>query len=172
MDDIRSFNFLQQKDMPIYGQPAALDQLKTEFAYVFSSNKYPGVPQVNLNPLENKPFHINGTEVTPVEVMHYKLPVFGYRIAGFTYITDANHISEEEKEKIKGSEVLVLNALQKTPHISHFTLEEALVVIDELKPKKAFLTHISHKLGLHAEVTNELPDHVRLAYDGLKVEIE
>jgi len=169
MDDIRSFNFLQKTDIPVYAHKRVFDQLKQEFAYVFAKSKYPGVPKVQIRLIENEVFHVQQTSVTPVEVLHYKLPVFGFRIKDFTYITDANYIASEEKEKIKGSKVLVLNALQKKSHISHFTLEEALELIDELKPERAYLTHISHKLGLHREVSKELPDHVQLAYDGLMV---
>lgn len=172
LDDIRSFNFLQRTDMPIYGRKRVLEQLKREFAYVFQEVKYPGVPRVLINEITNKPFHINGIEIIPIEVMHYKLPVFGFRIGDFTYITDANYISEEEKEKIKGSKVLVLNALQKDAHISHYTLHEAIEVMEELKPEKGYFTHISHKLGLHAEVTRELPEFIELAWDGLSVQIE
>ena len=172
MDDIRSFNFHQKKEMPVYGQILALDQIKKEFAYIFSENKYPGIPQVNLNPIENQPFEINGKVIIPIEVMHHKLPVFGYRIDDFTYITDANFIAEEEKEKIEGTKVLVFNALQKREHISHFTLDQALKLIEELKPEKAFLTHIGHQLGLHSEVAKELPENVNLAYDGLSIVID
>ena len=170
MDDIRSFNFLQRKDMPIYGRKEVLDQLKQEFAYVFAQKKYPGIPQVEVKEMVNAPFQIENTLITPIEVMHYKLPVFGFRINDFTYITDANYIADEEMEKIKGSKYLVINALQKEPHISHFTLEEALEVIDKIQPERAFLTHISHKLGKHRDVSAELPDHVEIAFDGLKVE--
>ncbi len=172
LDDVRSFNFLQKKEMPVYGQAHALDQLKTEFSYIFSENKYPGIPQVSLNPIDNKPFEVNGRRITPIEVMHHKLPVFGYRIGNFTYITDANFITDEEKEKIVGSEVLVLNALQKTEHISHFTLDEAVALAEELKPKKTYFTHISHKLGLHSSVSKELPENVELAHDGLTLLID
>ncbi len=172
LDDIRSFNFLQKKEMPIYGQEQTLEQLKTEFSYIFSDSKYPGIPQVSLNPIDNKPFNINGREIVPIEVMHHKLPVFGYRIGNFTYITDANFIADEEKEKIKGSEIIVLNALQKTEHISHFTLDQAVSLAKELNPKKAYFTHISHKLGLHSLVSKELPENVHLADDGLVIEID
>lgn len=169
LDDIRPFNFRQKRDMPIYGRQQVIDQIKTEFAYAFSEKKYPGVPQITTHIITSEPFQLNGLTIEPVEVFHYKLPVFGFRIHNFTYITDASYIGPEEKEKIKNSEVLVLNALQKEEHISHFTLEEALALIDELKPKKAYLTHISHRLGLHNEISKELPDHVELAYDGLKI---
>jgi len=172
LDDIRSFNFLQKSDMPIYGRNNVLQQLKQEFAYIFQKKKYPGVPRVTLNEISNKPFEIKGIKIIPIEVMHYKLPVFGFRIDDFTYITDANYISQKEKEKINGSKVLVLNALQKQEHISHFTLDEAVQLMEELKPEKGYFTHISHKLGLHAEVSKELPDFVELAWDGLKLEID
>ena len=171
MDDIRSFNFLQERDMPIYARQEVIAQLKDEFAYVFAESKYPGVPRVKVNEIKNVPFRIGDTLITPIEVMHHKLPVLGFRVNDFTYITDAKHISDEEKEKIKGSKVLVLNALQKKPHISHFTLAEALELIEELTPEKAYLTHISHKLGLHRDVKNELPENVELGWDGMKIEI-
>lgn len=167
MDDIRSFNYKDQKAMPIYGRKSVLQQIKQEFSYIFSNASYPGVPQVELHEIENKPFEIEGCSVIPIDVMHHKLPVFGFRIADFTYITDANYIAPEEIEKIKGSKVLVLNALQKEPHISHFTLAEALEIVALVQPEKAYFTHISHKLGTHAEVQKELPENVFLAYDGL-----
>lgn len=169
MDDVRSFNFKQQKDMPVYGRAEVLDQLKQEFSYIFAKIKYPGVPRVKLNEITNTPFEVEGVTFTPIEVMHYKLPVFGFRIKDFTYITDANHITEQEKEKIKGSKVLVLNALQKEEHISHFTLQEAIELIQDLNIPKAYLLHISHKMGLHADVNNELPEGIELAYDGLQI---
>ncbi|MEQ9403669.1 MAG: MBL fold metallo-hydrolase [Cyclobacteriaceae bacterium] len=172
MDDIRSFNFLQKEEIPIYGQAETLDQIKDEFAYVFSASKYPGIPQIGLNVIENKPFNVQNLKVMPIEVMHHKMIVFGFRIGDFTYITDANHIHVREKEKIKGSKILVLNALQRTHHISHFTLDEAIELIQELNPEKAYLTHISHKLGLHAEVSRELPENIHLAHDGLILKID
>ena len=172
LDDIRSFNFLQRRDMPIYAEQPVIDQLKQEFAYIFASTKYPGVPRIATNKIKNEPFSIQNTTITPIRVMHYKLPVLGFRIGNFTYITDANHISEEEKEKIKGSRIVVLNALQKTEHISHFTLDQALEVMEELNPEQGYLTHISHKLGTHAEVSRELPDNVSLAWDGLQIETD
>ncbi|QHL86792.1 MBL fold metallo-hydrolase [Nibribacter ruber] len=167
MDDIRAFNFMQHIDMPVYADPRVLRQLQQEFSYIFTNTTYPGVPRVELNPIQNEPFMVVGQQVTPIAVMHHKLPVFGFRIGDFTYITDANFISEEEKDKIRGSKILVLNALRKEPHISHFSLPEALSLIEELAPEQAYLTHISHLLGLHREVEQELPPHVRLAYDGL-----
>ncbi len=171
MDDIRSFNFKQGVDMPIYATKEVLDQLKCEFAYVFAEKKYPGVPQITVNEINKDCFQIKNTQIIPIEVMHYKLPVLGFRIHDFTYITDANYISEVEKEKIKGSKILVLNALQKEKHISHFNLEQALELIEELKPEKAYLTHISHKLGKYRNVKDELPKNVSLAFDGLQISI-
>lgn len=171
MDDIRGFNFKQKRDMPIYGRQEVLDQIKKEFAYVFSDHKYPGVPLITQNVIENRPFKINNVVITPIDVLHYKLTVFGFRVGDFTYITDANHIDEEEKEKIKGSKVLVLNALQIKQHISHFNLEEAVAMVEQLKPDKAYFVHISHKLGLHQAIIESLPPHIELAYDGLRLEI-
>lgn len=171
LDDIRAYNFTQKKDMPLYGEERVLEQLKREFAYIFADYKYPGIPQVQLCPISEEPFEVEGIPFTPIRVKHYKLPVLGFRVGDFTYITDANFISAEEKEKIKGSKVVVLNALRKEPHISHFSLQEAVELLEELKPERAYLTHISHLLGLHREVEQELPDFIRLAYDGLQIEL-
>lgn len=171
LDEVRSFNFKQGMDMPIYGEKRVLKQLQQEFEYIFSENKYPGVPRVDSHEINSETFSINGQDILPIRVLHYKLPVLGFRINGFTYITDANQISKEEKDKVIGSEVLVINALQKESHISHFNLEEALELISELKPKRAFLTHISHKLGFHEDINSKLPENVYLAYDGMKIHI-
>lgn len=171
LDDVRSFNFSQKKDMPIYARNQVLEQLKLEFAYAFAAHKYPGVPLIEVHEIRNEKFKIGSTEILPIEVMHHKLSVFGFRLQDFTYITDANFISDEEKEKVKGSKVIVLNGLQREKHISHFTLEQVLALIEELAPEKAYLTHISHKLGRHDEVSKELPSNVQLAYDGLKIEL-
>jgi len=172
MDDVRSFNFLQNKNMPVYGTHKVLEQLKKEFEYAFTEVKYPGVPLIDLIEITNTPFQIDGIRFLPIEVMHHKIPVFGYRINNFSYITDANFISAREMEKLKGSEIIVLDALQKTEHISHFTLDQALEILEKLKPKQAYLIHLSHRMGLHQEVENELPAGVSLAYDGLKIEIK
>lgn len=171
MDDVRSYNFAQKMDMPIFAHQRVLDQLSKEFSYVFAKVKYPGVPKVATNPIENKAFSIGETSILPIEVMHYKLPVFGFRIKDFTYITDANFINEEEISKIKGTKILVLNALQKTDHISHFTLAEAIEMVNIIKPEKCYFTHISHRLGKHRDVSEELPDNCELAFDGLKITI-
>ncbi len=170
MDDVRSFNFSQKMDIPIYGDPRVINQLKREFAYIFAEKKYPGVPSVEVHELENKPFQIAGKEIIPIQVMHYKLPIFAYRIDDFAYVTDAKTIAPKEFKKLKGVKTLVINALQEDKHISHFTLEEALGMIEKIKPEKAYLTHISHKLGFHQEVQKKLPKNVFLAYDGLKIQ--
>ncbi len=171
MDDIRSFNFKQQMDMPLYASGRVLDRIKEEFAYIFASEKYPGVPSVVVHEIENRKFNIGSVEIQPVEVMHYKLPVFGFRFGDFAYLTDVKTIDPKEKEKLKGLDVLVLNALQEKSHVSHLTLAEALELIEELAPKKAYLTHISHYLGLHKEVEKKIPDNVFLAYDGLTLTV-
>lgn len=169
MDDIRAYNFSQHKDMPVYAEDRVLQQLQKEFSYIFSGINYPGIPRVQLHPITEEPFEVEGVKFTPIRVHHYKLPVLGFRVGNFTYITDANFISEEEKEKIKGSDVVVLNALRREPHISHFSLSEAVKILEELQPKQAYLTHISHLLGFHQEVEKELPEFIKLAYDGLIV---
>jgi phosphoribosyl 1,2-cyclic phosphate phosphodiesterase len=169
LDDVRSYNFKQKADMPVYGQKHVLQQLKSEFEYIFQENKYPGVPSIELVEITNTNFSVKDVSVLPVEVMHYKLPVFGFKVANFTYITDAKTISAEEKRKLVGLDTLVLNALQHQDHISHLTLSEALKLIEELKPKEAYLTHISHNLGMTRDVELTLPDHVHLAFDGLKI---
>ncbi len=169
LDDVRSFNFSQKYDMPVFGRKQVLQQIRTEFAYIFAAKKYPGAPCVELHEIENKEFEFNGLNILPIEVLHYKLPVFGFRIKDFTYITDVNHISNQEKEKIKGSKVLVVSALQKEKHISHFTLQEAIELVNELEVPQAYFIHMSHRLGKHADIEKELPDHIHLAYDGLKV---
>jgi phosphoribosyl 1,2-cyclic phosphate phosphodiesterase len=172
LDDIRAFNFKQEKPMPIFASKHVHDQLKREFEYVFSEDKYPGIPQMELTEIiENEPFIIGGNKIIPINVLHHKLKVFGFRLGDFTYITDANFISDSEILKIRGSKVLVLNALQKTHHISHFTLEQAIEMAQRIGAEKTYLTHISHKLGLHAEVEKELPENVFLAWDGLKISL-
>lgn len=169
LDDIRPFNFSQRKDMPIFGRSQVLEQIKREFAYVFSSKKYPGVPQIAPVEIDESPFTIEGIQITPIPVFHYKLPVLGFRIGDFTYITDCNHIPDESFELIRGSKVLVLNALQKESHISHFTLDEAIQKAKEIGAEQTYFTHMSHKIGLHASIEEELPEGIALAYDGLQV---
>jgi len=171
MDDIRGFNYVQKSSIPLYAQAPVIAQLKREFAYAFGDDKYPGVPEIEVHEITNQPFTIAGVSIIPILVKHYFLDVLGFRFGDFTYITDANFIADEELEKIKGSKVLVINALRKTTHISHFTLDEALEVIAKIKPEKAYITHISHMMGLHADVALELPANVFLAHDGLTLDI-
>ncbi len=171
MDDIRAFNYRQQSAMDIYATEHVQTALKREFAYVFHEFKYPGVPQVNLLTITNAIFEVKGIPVIPIEVLHYKLPVLGFRIGDFTYITDAKTIAPEEREKITGSKILVINALQRDKHISHFTLDEAVEFAQQMGAQQTYFTHISHKLGKHADVSLELPPNIHLAYDGLKFEM-
>jgi len=166
MDDVRAFNHRWKVDMPLYCNQVTSDALKLEFPYIFSGFNYPGIPKVSVNIIENKSFCISKTTIQPIEVLHYKLVVFGFRIKNFVYLTDVSEISEKEKEKMKGADLIILDALRKKPHISHFNLEQALALLEELKPKQALLTHISHYMGLNDEVNKELPAHINLAYDG------
>jgi phosphoribosyl 1,2-cyclic phosphate phosphodiesterase len=171
LDDVRAYNFMQKMDMPVYGKQQVLDQLKIEYAYAFMKDSYPGIPRLLLNLIDESQFSVNGVGITPLPVMHLKMPVLGFRVENFSYITDANFIPEGTMERLAGTDVLVLNALQREPHVSHFNLKEALYMIEKIKPKQTYLTHISHKLGLHADVSKELPANVQLAYDGLQLEI-
>lgn len=170
MDDVRAFNFILKKDINLYATQQVQKAIKNDFHYAFADYKYPGVPLVNLVTIDSKPFVINSTKFIPIEVVHHKLPVLGFRIKDFAYITDANYISEKEKQKLKGVKTLVLNALRRKEHISHFTLEEAIDLMNEINPEKGYLTHISHQLGKHADVSKELPSFVELGYDGLRIE--
>ena len=172
LDDIRPF-FFRQGNIPIYAHKRVVESLKTRFAYIFQEkNKYPGAPTVNINLVKNnEPFKIGNSEVTPINVLHNQLQVFGFRLGDFTYLTDVKSIEDKELEKIKGSKVVVVNALRLEPHISHFNLEEALAFIKEVNPDKAYLTHISHLLGFHEEVEKMLPKNVHLAYDNLTITI-
>jgi len=171
LDDVRAYNFLQQKDMPVYGTLAVLKQLQTEFYYAFEEHKYPGIPQLDLMEIGDQDFIIDTQKVTPLPVLHYKLPVMGFRVGDFSYITDANHIPESTFEKLKGTKVLALNALQREKHLSHFNLSEALEIASKIGAEQTYFIHISHKLGITKAVEKELPDSVALAYDGLTIEL-
>ena len=166
MDDVRAYNYKWKKDVEIYCTQRVNEALHREFPYVFSDYRYPGVPSVNINIIENKEFEINGVKILPIEAMHYKLPIFGFRIKNFVYLTDVSSISEKEKEKMKNTDLLILDALRRKPHISHLTLEQALELINELKPKRALLTHISHYMGKYDDLLKELPSNIDLSYDG------
>lgn len=171
LDDIRAFNFFSKKAMEVYADSLTEEAVRRDFYYAFSDTKYPGIPELNLNTITLDPFVVGDIPVTPVLVWHLKMPVMAYRFGKFTYITDANRIEESEKEKIKGSTIIVLNALRKKTHISHFNLEEAIAMVQELKVPAAFFTHISHQLGKHETVEKELPNGIHLAYDGLTIKI-
>ena len=169
LDDIKAFNYFAKKPMDIYADSLTEEALRRDFHYAFADNKYPGIPELNLNTITLDPFIIGDIPVTPILVWHLKMPVMAFRFGKFTYITDANKIDDTEKEKIKGSEALVLNALRKEKHISHFTLEEAIALAQELKIPAAYFTHISHQLGRHADIEGELPSGIHLSFDGLEL---
>ncbi len=171
LDEVRAFNFINQMVMPVYATERVQEALKREFAYIFMDLNYPGIPKIEMKTVNDVAFTVGDLKIIPINVLHYKLPVKAFRVGGFTYITDANFISSEEKEKIKGSEVIVINALRRNEHISHFTFQEAIDLANEFGAKKTYFTHISHQLGMHEEVTLELPDHIELAYDGLQIEV-
>lgn len=171
LDEVKAFNFFNHMRMPVYASERVQQAIRREFAYIFADEKYPGIPEIDLYTVRDEPFTIREIGFTPIEVMHYKLPVKGYRIKDFTYITDANYIAPEEKDKIRGSKVIVLNALRREEHISHYTLGEAVSLLEELAPEKAYLTHLSHQMGLHEAVSKELPGFIEIAYDGLEIEI-
>lgn len=170
LDDVRAFNFFTRKHIDVYADSLTEEAVRRDFYYAFADNKYPGIPELNLNTISDAPFMVGDIPVIPVQVWHLKMPVLGFRFGRFTYITDANRIEETEKEKIRGSQVLVLNALRKQHHISHFTLGEAVDMIQELQIPEGWLTHLSHQVGLHADIEAELPDHIHLAWDGMQLE--
>lgn len=167
LDDVRAFNFLQKRDMPVYGRAEVLQQLQREFDYVFAVHRYPGIPRIQLHEITPEPFEIEGISFIPIDVLHHQLPVFGFRIGNFAYITDVNQIPLSEQAKLQDLEVLVLGALQREKHISHFTLQEAIEMVETLRPKRAYFTHISHKMGQQREVEKYLPSYIKLGYDGL-----
>jgi phosphoribosyl 1,2-cyclic phosphate phosphodiesterase len=172
LDDIRAFNFFTKRPIDIYADSLTEEAVRRDFHYAFSDTKYPGIPELNLHTINLEPFTVGDIPVIPILVWHLKMPVMGFRFGNFTYITDANHIDDAEKAKIRGSEVLVLNALRKQKHISHFSLGEAVDLVNELQVACGYFTHISHQLGTHAATEAELPAHIHLAWDGLVVELE
>lgn len=171
LDDIRAYNYFQQKPMDVYGNAATLQRLKMEFDYAFADEKYPGIPTINLHEVDEKEFMVGDMVVQPIKVWHLQMPVLGFRFGDFTYITDANRVDKASKEKIRGSKILVLNALRHEKHISHFTLDQAIKIAEELEVEHTYFTHISHQLGLHDVVSQQLPPNRQLAFDGLQVRL-
>lgn len=172
LDEIRSFNWVQKHATDIYAEKRVQESVKKVFSYVFDNNKYPGIPQMNLIELKDKPFFIGNTEIIPVRGYHHKLPVYGFRIGNFAYMTDIKEIKDAEIEKLKGLKVLVINALRKQDHLTHMTLSEALKLVEKVKPEMTYLTHVSHQMGLYSEISKELSDGVQFAYDGLELVFE
>lgn len=171
LDDIRALNFLTKKPMNIYANSLTEEAVRRDFYYAFTDTKYPGVPELNLITIDETPFMVGDLRVQPILVYHHKMPVFGFRIGDFTYITDANRIEKEQMNLIRGSKILVLNALRKEQHIAHFTLAQAIDISVELAIPEVYFTHISHQLGLNDLINQELPPHIRLAYDGQQLSL-
>ncbi len=169
MDDLRAFNYKSQAAIDIYAEERVQNAVRKEYAYVFSENQYPGVPKMELHNIDIYNIDLRGDIIIPLRIFHYRLPIMGFRIGDMAYITDANYIPEETREKLIGVKYLVINALRKEKHISHFSLGEALNLIEAVSPRKAFITHIGHQMGKHADVNRELPVNVTLAWDGLEV---
>ena len=169
LDDVRAFNYVLNKKIDIYGTKQVMEAIRVEFPYIFSESRYFGAPQLTVHYIDQNPFVINDVKFIPIQVFHEELPVLGFRIGDFTYITDASSISEKEKSKIRGSKVIVLNALRNSRHASHFSVNEAVELLQDLEPEAAYLTHLSHFVGLHEEVNDKLPENIRLAYDGLTI---
>ncbi len=166
LDDVRAFNWIQKKAMDLYAEPRVLKEIRDKFLYAFD-NSYPGVPRLNLHAIEKANFDINGLSVIPIRLMHYKLPILGFRFGDLSYITDASYIAAEERKKLVGSRYLIVNALRREKHPTHFNLQEALQLIEEVQPEKAYLTHISHQMGTYSDILKDMPDSVIPAYDGL-----
>ena len=170
LDDVKAFNYFQKKPMDVYANELTQEALKREFIYIFTDKKYPGVPSVTMHTITDKTFMVGDIPVTPILVYHLQMPVLGFRFGKFTYITDANRIDDGEKQKIVGSDTLVINALRKDTHISHFNLQEAVDLVDEMKIPHVYFTHISHQLGRHEEINKELKPDRQLAWDGLQLQ--
>ncbi len=171
LDDVRAFNWVQNKPMDIYARGDVLQTIKGEFPYAFGSNKYPGAPQINLHTIADANLLIGSMDITPINAIHGQLPVTGFRIGAFSYLTDASTIESDDLNKMKGSKVIILNALRQEKHHSHFSLQEAVDILTYLSPDQGYLTHISHQMGFHKDVQKQLPKNVFLAYDGLVIEV-
>ncbi len=172
LDDVRAFNWVNKRHVDVYAENRVINALITEFGYAFAEKPYPGVPKIDLNTISEEPFFIKDVKIIPVRGKHLHLPVLGYRVGDFTYLTDFNYISNSEIEKIMGSKVVVVNGVRKDPHISHYCLSESIEVIQKVNPPKGYITHISHQLGLFKEEDPQLPDNIHLAYDGLELMID
>lgn len=173
LDDVRAFNYILKKPVPVFATDEVQEEIRLEYNYAFEGNRYPGVPEIELHSFTNQPFYFGDTEIIPIQAIHYQDDqfVFGFRIQDLTYLTDVYRISEEEKEKIKGSRIVIVNALRKRKHYSHMNLDEAVSLLLELNPQKGFLTHISHQMGRYSDVETELPENIFLAWDGLTVKL-
>lgn len=171
LDDIRSFNWLSKKPMDIYAEQRVIKALQREYSYVFAEDRYPGIPEINIHEIDEKPFKIDNIEIVPIRVIHYKLPILGFRIGNFAYITDANFIPQAEFEKLKGLKVFVLNALRKKEHLSHFNLDQAIEIAKKVNAEQTYFTHVSHLMGLYEQVSAELPKGIYLAYDEMVINI-
>ncbi len=169
LDDVRAYNWIQKKPMDIFGRDSVLEAIKHEFPYAFGKDRYPGVPDIRLHKINNNAFHIGDLELTPIDALHHSMPVFGFRIGDFSYLTDANQLESRELDKMLGSRVVIINALRKEKHISHFSLDEAADILQYLQPDKAYITHVSHQMGLSKEINPLLPEKISLAYDGLTI---
>ena len=171
LDDLRPIIFQKRKDISIYCLPRVGKEIKNRFPYAFTEDKYPGAPSFEITEIGNEPFIIENTEITPIQVIHYKLPILGYKFKNLAYITDASFISEEEQEKLKNLDVLIINCLRKDePHVAHYILPEILELVEKLQPKTTYLTHISNRFGFHDEIEAMTPMNIHPAYDGLEIE--
>lgn len=172
LDDIRSYNWIQKNPMEIYAEERVQEAIKRIFHYVFAEYKYPGIPKMKLQGIDNSSFAIENIDFIPIRCWHHKLPVYGFRVGDLTYITDTNYIEDKELEKVHGTKILIINALRKKKHLSHFNLEEALKVVEKVQPEQAYFTHISHAFGKNEAIQKELPENIFLAYDGLKLNLK
>jgi len=171
LDDVRPFNFRSKKDMPVYGAARVLQEVRERFSYIFAENKYPGAPMIDLIEIESEVIEVQGIKVQPVDLMHGKLPIHGFRIGDFAYLTDMKTISAQEAEKVKGVKTLVINALHHWEHHSHLTLAQAIEMVERLQPEKAYFLHMSHHMGLHEVIDDQLSQNISLAYDGLSIKV-
>ncbi len=171
LDDVRAFNWIQKKPMDIFARGSVLKAIKRDYSYAFDENRYPGVPDIKLNEINGQPFTVGTMRLIPIDAMHHQMPVYGFRINDFSYLTDANYVDKSELDKMKGSKAVIINALRKEKHISHFNLQEAINIIKILNPDQAYITHISHQMGLYREIQNDLPENVSLACDRHRIHL-